>query len=90
MQETLAAGRAKVPDAVDQRETQLLKELGESLPSLKSNAEQFIQLSDSFSRTEGEFVQKLFEPLAGCGKIVRSQQFLGWFKSLGSFRAFAA
>jgi hypothetical protein len=27
--------------------------------------------------------------LAVCGKIVRSQQFLGWFKSLGSFRAFA-
>lgn len=62
VQETLAAGSPKVPDAVDQRETQLLKELGESLPSLKSNAEQFIQLSDSFSRTEGEFVQKVFEP----------------------------
>jgi diguanylate cyclase (GGDEF)-like protein len=62
VQEILAAGSAKVPDAVDQRETQLLKELGESLPSLKSNAEQFIQLSDSFSRTEGEFVQKVFEP----------------------------
>jgi hypothetical protein len=25
--------------------------------------------------------------LAGCGKIVRSQQFLGWFESFGNFRA---
>jgi hypothetical protein len=29
------------------------------------------------------------EALAGCGKIVRSQQFPGWFKSRGSFRASA-
>ncbi len=33
--------------------------------------------------------EKVVEGLAVCGKIVRSQQFLGWFKSLGSFRAFA-
>jgi hypothetical protein len=32
-------------------------------------------------------IQTFSWDLAGCGKIVRSQQFLGWFKSLGSFRA---
>ncbi len=33
--------------------------------------------------------ERLLAALAVCGKIVRSQQFLGWFKSLGSFRASA-
>jgi diguanylate cyclase (GGDEF)-like protein len=61
VQESLTAG-AKAPDAVDQRESQLLKGLGESLPSLKSNSEKFIQLSDSFSPTEGEFFHKVLEP----------------------------
>jgi len=28
--------------------------------------------------------------LAGCGNIVRRQQFLAWFESFGSFRAFEA
>ncbi len=38
----------------------------------------------------GKIAKEIDSILAGCGKIVRSQQFLGWFKSLGSFRAFAA
>ena len=49
-------------DAVDQHETQLVKQLGESLPGLKSIAQKFIELSDSSSKTEGEFVQQVFEP----------------------------
>jgi diguanylate cyclase (GGDEF)-like protein len=69
--ETLAAGEP--PDAVDQRETELLKELRESLPDLKSKAEKFAKLSDSFSPTEGEFVQEVFEPELGekLGRIVQ-------------------
>ena len=62
VRETMVAGGAKGPDAVDQRETQLLKSLGNSLPGLKSSAEKFIQLSDDFSQKEGEFVQRVFEP----------------------------
>lgn len=62
VQETLVSGGAKGPDAVDQRETQLLKELAGSLPGLKSNANKFMQLSDTSAQTEGEFVQKTFEP----------------------------
>ncbi len=56
------AGGAKGPDAIDQRESQLLKELGESFPSLKSNAERFIELSDGSSQTQGEFFHKMLEP----------------------------
>jgi diguanylate cyclase (GGDEF)-like protein len=70
-QETLAAGEP--PDAVDQRETQLLTELRESLPDLKSNAEKFAKLSDSFSSAEREFVREIFEPEMGekLGRIVQ-------------------
>jgi hypothetical protein len=35
----------------------------------------------------GEQLVKYKQALAGCGKIVRSQQFLGWFESFGNFRA---
>jgi diguanylate cyclase (GGDEF)-like protein len=62
MKEILAEGSSRGSDAFDQRETQLLKELGDSLRGLTSNAEKFIQLSDSFSQTEGDFVQKVLEP----------------------------
>src|SRR5882724_11975517 len=62
VQEILAAVGANGLDVVNQREIQFLKQLGESLPDLKSNAEKFIRLSDSFSQTEGEFVEKIFEP----------------------------
>ncbi len=62
VQDTLVAGRARLPDAAEQRETQLMKKLGDSLPGLKSKAEEFIRLSDSFSPAEGEFVQRVFEP----------------------------
>jgi hypothetical protein len=58
--ETLAAGEP--PDVADQREAELLNELRESLPELKSNAGKFTKLSDSFSSAEGEFVQEVFEP----------------------------
>lgn len=58
--DSLAAGEP--PHAVDQRETQLLKELREMLPGLKSSAETFAKLSDSSSPAEGEFVQATFEP----------------------------
>jgi len=58
--ETLAAGEP--PDVVDQRETELLTELRESLPDLKADAGKFAKLSDSFSSREGEFVQEVFEP----------------------------
>jgi diguanylate cyclase (GGDEF)-like protein len=59
-QEVAAAGEHL--DAIDQRETELLKELSKSLPSLKGDADTFVQLSDSFSPAEGEFLQKTFEP----------------------------
>jgi len=62
VQEILAAVGANGLDVVNQREIQFLKQLGESLPDLKSKAEKFIRLSDSFSQTEGEFVEKIFEP----------------------------
>jgi hypothetical protein len=62
VQEILAAVGANGLAVANQREMQLLKRLGESLPGLKSNAEKFIRLSDSFSQTEGEFVEKVFEP----------------------------
>ncbi len=70
-QESLAAGEP--PDAVGQREKELLKELRESLPNLKSNVEKFTKLSDSFSQAEGEFVQEIFEPEVGekLGRIVQ-------------------
>ena len=62
VQDTRLVGRASIPDAAEQRETQLLKKLSDSLPGLKSKAEDFIRLSDSFSQAEGEFVQEVFEP----------------------------
>jgi diguanylate cyclase (GGDEF)-like protein len=68
---TLAAGES--PDAVDQRETQLLKELHELFPDLKSSAEKFVKLSDGYSPAEGDFVQEVFEPEVGekLGRIVQ-------------------
>jgi len=70
-QETLAAGEPV--DAADQREIQLVKQLRNALPGLKSNAEEFTKLSDSFSLSEGEFVQEVFEPEVGerLGRIVQ-------------------
>ena len=62
VQDTRLVGRASIPDAAEQRETQLMKKLSDSLPGLKSKAEDFIRLSDSFSQAEGEFVQEVFEP----------------------------
>lgn len=69
--ETSAAG--ELSDAVDQRESDLLKELRELLPDLKSNALRFTRLSDSFAPAEGEFVQEVFEPEVGdkLGRIVQ-------------------
>ncbi len=61
VQESLAAG-ATAPDAIDQRESQLLKELDGLIPSLKANAEKFIQLSDGFSPAEGDFSHQILEP----------------------------
>jgi len=58
--ETSAAEES--PDAMDQRETELLNDLRESVPDLRSNAEKFAKLSDTFSPAEGEFVQEVFEP----------------------------
>jgi diguanylate cyclase (GGDEF)-like protein len=62
LQDISEAGGAKGTDDAEQHEMQLLNELGDSLPRLKSNAEKFNQLSDSFSQTEGEFLQEVFEP----------------------------
>jgi diguanylate cyclase (GGDEF)-like protein len=59
-QEILAAGRP--PDTIDQREAQLLKELRELFPDVKSKAERFTKLSDSFSPAQGRFVQEDLEP----------------------------
>jgi diguanylate cyclase (GGDEF)-like protein len=73
VQEILAAGSAKGLGAVDQRETELLKMLGESLPSIKSNAEKFIQLSDTSSHTEGDFLEKIVEPEAR-GELAKATQ----------------
>ncbi|HVR25099.1 MAG TPA: diguanylate cyclase [Candidatus Polarisedimenticolia bacterium] len=73
VQEIVAAGKAKGLGAGDQRETELLKMLGESLPSIKSMAEKFIQLSDASSQTEGEFLQKVFEPEAR-GEVAKATQ----------------
>ncbi len=73
-QQVQESSAAKQPaDGVDQRETQLLKDIRDSLPGLKSNAERFIQLSDTFSKSEGEFVQEVFEPEVGekLGRIVQ-------------------
>lgn len=69
--ETLAAGGP--PDVADQRETQLLTELRELFPDLKTSAEKFAKLSDGDSPAEGEFVQKVFEPEVGekLGRIVQ-------------------
>ena len=69
--ETLTAGEP--PDAVDQRETQLLKELHELFPDFKSSAEKFAKLSDGYSPAEGDFVQEVFEPEVGekLGRIVQ-------------------
>ena len=69
--EILAVGEP--PDAVDQRETQLLTELRELFPDLKSSAEKFAKLSDGDSSAEGEFVQEVFEPEVGekLGRIVQ-------------------
>jgi len=65
-QQEQESSAAKQPaDGVDQRETQLLKDIRDSLPHLKSNAERVIQLSDTFSKSEGEFVQEVFEPEVG-------------------------
>jgi len=65
-QQEQESSAAKQPaDGVDQRETQLLKDIPDSLPNLKSNAERVIQLSDIFSKSEGEFVQEVFEPEVG-------------------------
>jgi len=67
----LAAGESS--DAADQRETQLLIELDELFPDLKSSAEKFAKLSDGYSPAEGEFVQEVFEPELGekLGRIVQ-------------------
>jgi diguanylate cyclase (GGDEF)-like protein len=73
VQEIVAAGSAKGLGAGDQRETELLKMLGESLPRIKSTAEKFIQLSDTSSQTEGEFLQKVFEPEAR-GEVAKATQ----------------
>ena len=69
--ETSAAGQP--PDAIDLHQTELLKNLHESFPDLKSNADQFRKLSDGFSPAEGEFVQEIFEPKERerLGKIVQ-------------------
>ena len=69
--ETLAAGEP--PDSAEQRETQLLTELRELFPDLKSSAEKFAKLSDGDSSAEGEFVQEVFEPEVGekLGRIVQ-------------------
>ena len=55
------AGPARILDAAEQRETQLLKQLNDSLSSLKSKSEEFIRLSNSSSRREGESVQKALD-----------------------------
>lgn len=69
--ETSVAGQP--PNAIDLHQTELLKNLRESLPDLKSNAEKFRKLSDSFSPAEGEFVQEIVEPeqREKLGKIVQ-------------------
>src|SRR6267154_1565468 len=58
-QETLAAGRT--PGTTDQREAQLLKELRELFPEVRSKTERFSKLSDSFSPAQGRFVQEDLE-----------------------------
>jgi diguanylate cyclase (GGDEF)-like protein len=62
VKEMLASRESKGLDVQNQHEVQFLKELGNSLPGLKEDTEKFIELSDSFSPAEGEFVQKVFEP----------------------------
>jgi diguanylate cyclase (GGDEF)-like protein len=61
-QETMVAGSAKASDNVDPHEIQFVTELSDSLPELKSRADKFIQMSDSSSPQEDEFVQKTMEP----------------------------
>ncbi|MEA3196519.1 MAG: hypothetical protein QOF32_571 [Gammaproteobacteria bacterium] len=61
-QEDLAAGASDSSDSIGRRESQLLRELAESLPRLKANAEKFIQLSESHSQTETEFFHRVLEP----------------------------
>jgi diguanylate cyclase (GGDEF)-like protein len=69
--ETSAVGQPQ--DAIDLHQTELLKNLRESLPDLKSNSEKFRKLSDTFSPAEGDFVQQIFEPeeREKLGKIVQ-------------------
>ena len=57
-----AAGDDPASAEVDRGEAALLNQLGQSLPRLHGNAERFVQLSDSGSKSEGEFVQTIFEP----------------------------
>src|ERR1700722_7630135 len=73
VQEIGTAQGTKGLDAVDQRELELLKELNGSLPIIKSNAEKLIQLSDSSSKTEGDFVESVFEP-AIRGELAKTAQ----------------
>ena len=70
-QETLAAGRTL--GTIDQREAQLLKELRELFPEVRSKTERFSKLSDSFSPAQGRFVQVDLEPALDehVGRIVQ-------------------
>jgi len=67
----LAAGRT--PGTTDQREAQLLKELRELFPEVRSKTERFSKLSDSFSPAQGRFVQEDLEPALDeqVGRIVQ-------------------
>ena len=47
---------------IEENETQYLKDLADSFPTLKGNAEQFLRLSDKGLPGEDEFVQKTMEP----------------------------
>lgn len=62
VQEIRAAGSPAGPDAAEQNEIELLKSLGESSSSLESGVEKFLQLSDSASKTESDFLQNTLEP----------------------------
>ena len=62
VQEIRAAGSPTGPEAAEQNEIQLVKALGESSSGLESGVEKFLQLSDSASKTESDFLQNTLEP----------------------------
>ena len=58
------------------------------LPLIERRAllKSFVAIHDKRIRIS-DYVEAAPNDLAGCGKIVLSQQFLGWFESFGSFGA---